>query len=78
MLPDGRKLVTLRDAADYITTLPKKEHDAADWRVAMQTLLLVAERDGPELFAQIAMMQALHRHDAKAEPAQRNGRRRIG
>jgi hypothetical protein len=23
-LPDGRKLVTLRDAADYITALPKK------------------------------------------------------
>jgi hypothetical protein len=26
-LPGGRKLVTLRDAADYITGLPKKESD---------------------------------------------------
>jgi hypothetical protein len=26
-LPDRRKLVTLRDAADYITSLPKKESD---------------------------------------------------
>jgi hypothetical protein len=25
--PDGRKLVTLRDAANYITNLPKKESD---------------------------------------------------
>lgn len=30
-LPDGRKL---RDAAEYITALPKAEHDAADWQVA--------------------------------------------
>ena len=26
-LSDGRKLVTLRDAADYITSLPEKETD---------------------------------------------------
>ena len=30
VLPDGRKLMTLRDAAEYITALPKAEHDAAD------------------------------------------------
>jgi hypothetical protein len=45
VLPDGHELLTLRDAAEYITTLPKPEHDAADWQVAMETLLLVAERD---------------------------------
>jgi hypothetical protein len=28
VLPDGRKLLTLRDAAEYITALPKAEHDA--------------------------------------------------
>jgi len=26
-LPDGRKLLTLKDAADYIMKLPKKESD---------------------------------------------------
>ena len=25
-LPDGRQLLTLKDAADYITKLPKAEH----------------------------------------------------
>jgi hypothetical protein len=30
-LPDGRKLVTLRDAADYITGLPKNESDLPEW-----------------------------------------------
>jgi hypothetical protein len=31
MLPGGRKLATLRDAALYITKLPKAEHDANEW-----------------------------------------------
>ena len=30
----GRELLTLRDAAEYITAVPKAEHDAADWQVA--------------------------------------------
>jgi hypothetical protein len=29
-LPGGRKLDTLRDAALYITNLPKAEHDAEE------------------------------------------------
>jgi hypothetical protein len=31
-LPDGRMLVTLRDAASYITALPKTESALAVWR----------------------------------------------
>jgi hypothetical protein len=30
-LPKGRKLLTLRDAALYITKLPKAEHDSPEW-----------------------------------------------
>jgi hypothetical protein len=41
-LPKGKKLVTLRDAALYITKLPKAEHDAEEWQAAMLALLLVA------------------------------------
>jgi hypothetical protein len=51
ILPDGRKLLTLSDAAEYITALPEAEHNAADWQVARETLLLVAERDGPVMLA---------------------------
>ena len=65
VLPDGRELLTLRDAAEYITALPKAEHDAADWQVAMQTLILVAERDGPEMLARIAVMKALNRNGTR-------------
>jgi hypothetical protein len=38
------------------------EHDAKDWQAAMPALLLVAELDGPELFARIGIMRALNRH----------------
>jgi hypothetical protein len=53
-LPDGRKLITLRDAALYITKLPKTEHDAPEWQAAMEALLLVAEHNGPTMLARIA------------------------
>jgi hypothetical protein len=42
-LPDGGKLVTLPDAANYATELPKKESDAAEWQAAIESLMLVAE-----------------------------------
>jgi hypothetical protein len=32
-----------RDAAIFITKLPKAEHDAEPWQAAMELLLLVAE-----------------------------------
>jgi hypothetical protein len=62
MVPGRKPLVTLRDAAEYITELPKAEHDADKWQAAMQVLLLVAEHDGPAMFARIGVMKALNRH----------------
>jgi hypothetical protein len=59
-LPKGRKLVTLRDAATYITKLPKKGHNAPEWQAAMEALLLVAEHNGPTMFARIGIMRALN------------------
>jgi hypothetical protein len=40
----------LRDAALYITKLPKAVHDAPKWQ-AMEALRLVAEHNGPTMFA---------------------------
>ena len=76
-LPSGRKLFTLRDAALYITKLPKAEHDAREWQAAMQALMLVAEHDGPTMFARIGMMRALHRHKPKAVSAPRRKRAKV-
>jgi hypothetical protein len=62
----------LRDAALYITKLPKAEHDAEEWQAAMQALLLVAEHDGPTMFALIGVMRALNRHVERVFNSDRN------
>jgi hypothetical protein len=81
MLPGRKPLITLRDAALYITKLPKAEHDAEEWQAAMQALLLVAEHDGPPMFARIGVMPALHRHVERVFDPSRNekhwGRRKL-
>ena len=64
-LPDGRELVTLQDAGNYVTKLPKAEHEAAEWQAAMHALILVAEKGGPTMLARIGMMQAINRHREK-------------
>jgi hypothetical protein len=60
-LPKGKTLITLRDAALYITKLPKAEHDD-EWQAAMEALILVAEHDGPTMFARIGVMRTINRH----------------
>jgi hypothetical protein len=61
-LPRQKPLITLRDAALYITKLPKAEHNAKEWQAAMEALILVAEHNGPTMFARIGVMKALNRH----------------
>jgi hypothetical protein len=61
-LQRGRQLVTLQDAGNYITKLPKAEHSAPEWQAAMEALILVATRGGPTMFARIGVMRALNRH----------------
>ena len=35
--PRGKPLITLKDAAHYITKLPKAEHDAPEWQAATES-----------------------------------------
>jgi hypothetical protein len=51
LLPGRRELVTLRDADDYITSLPKAEQNLDEWQAVVEALLLVvnlkwADHDG--------------------------------
>jgi hypothetical protein len=62
LLANGRKLLTLQDAATYITNLPKKEAALPEWQAAIEALILVADLGGPTMFARIGMMKALNRH----------------
>ena len=81
VLPSGKKLITLRDAAEYITELPKAEHDTPEWQAAMEALLLVAENSGPPMFARIGVMRALNRNVARTLNSSRKdthwGRRKL-
>ena len=56
VLPDGRQLITLKDAADYVTGLPKTESDLAQWQVAIEALMLCS-RGGDSMLARIAFMR---------------------
>jgi hypothetical protein len=59
ILPNGRRLHTLREAADYITALPAEESELAHWHIAIEALKLVA-RSGPTMLARIAFLKALN------------------
>lgn len=59
VLPDGRKLMTLRDAADYIIDLPTETASSPDWQLAMEALSLVSE-SGPTTLARLAFLKALN------------------
>jgi hypothetical protein len=61
-LPDGRRLVTPKDAAEYITGLSASEHDLPHWRAEVGALILSAEhgeRGADPMLARIGMIQAL-------------------
>jgi hypothetical protein len=55
-LPLGRELTTLWDAGNYVTKLPKAEHEAADWLATMEALTPVATPSGPTMFARIGVI----------------------
>ena len=60
-LPDGRTLVTLRDAATYVTGLPKKEAALPEWHASDRALMLVERSNGPTMLARIGVFRALNR-----------------
>jgi hypothetical protein len=80
-LPRSRGLVTLEEAGQYITKLPKAEHAAAEWQAAMESLILVVTLGGPTMFARIGIMRALNRHVERVfDPTRKDrhwGRRKL-
>jgi len=55
----GKPLATLRDAAQYITKLPKADHDASEWQTAMHRLIESGRQ-------RRANRVCAHGHDARA------------
>lgn len=73
-LPDGRELLTLRDAGHYVASLPKREQQRDHWQTATALLLLVGEHGGDPMLPRIAMMQALNH--GRPDPQVAPGRKR--
>ena len=69
-MPGGKPIVTLHDAAQYNSRLPKAEHDAPE--AAMRALLLVVEHDGPTVFARIGVMKVSNSHLERVFNTSRN------
>jgi hypothetical protein len=63
LLPDGRKLRTLRDAITWLAKeVPKSAHKMDKVQTAAHCVTRAAEHGGPIIFAQIGMQRAIHRH----------------
>jgi hypothetical protein len=61
-LADGRQLLTLEDAADYIQRLPKAEQKVEQWQTAIHCLIGAAEGRDFLMHARIGVLRALNRH----------------
>jgi hypothetical protein len=72
MVPGRKPLVTLRDAAEYITELPKAERELPQWETAIEWLMLVGEHGGDPMVPRIGMMKALQRESTTASATRRN------
>jgi hypothetical protein len=63
-LPDGDKLITLGDAATYITNLPKAEQKAQEWQAAARWLIAAAKgQDYSLMHIRIEILRALYRRE---------------
>jgi hypothetical protein len=61
-VPGKRKpLVTLRDAVEYMTSLPRNEQNAEYWRPAATLLAIIGERGGCMFFAERAVAFGLRK-----------------
>lgn len=59
-LPDGKKLVTLYDAANYISALPSAEREEEKWQSAMRLLVEAAEKRTSLRSTRTQIMRALY------------------
>ena len=59
-LPNGKTLLTLKEAAAYILKLKKSDQRSAHWQAAAEAVIMAAEDRGPLMHARIGMLRALN------------------
>ncbi|WJR74937.1 hypothetical protein [Bradyrhizobium sp. NP1] len=63
-MPDGTKIVTLRDAIAYLAkSIPAREHKLPPVQAAALCVTQAAENGGSMMLARVGMMQAINRHE---------------
>jgi hypothetical protein len=65
-LPDGGKLITLRDAAAYIAELPE-EQQAEEWQTAARRLIDTANGSNLMMHARMVILRALSKRELKRD-----------
>jgi hypothetical protein len=60
LLPGGRELLTLRDAADYIMKLPKADQQLDEWQTAIECLIGATEGRDFVMHSRIGVLRALN------------------
>lgn len=73
-VPGGRPLATLRDAGEYIASLPAKTAKLDHWQTATAEMLTSAEQGGIIMLAEIAMRRAINH--GREPPAKEEPRRK--
>jgi hypothetical protein len=68
--PGGSKLKTPSEAGEHIAKLPKREHDAPHWQLAMLRLIDAANHGGIGMMAHMAVLRAIN-HGKTRDPAPR-------
>ena len=63
-LPDGGQLASLRDAAEYIRSLPRDLHESELWQVAIKDLSRAVDTPAWSYFARRAIAKALYGNTA--------------
>jgi hypothetical protein len=59
---NGRQLVTLKDATDYVMKLPRAEQDLEEWQTAIGCPIGAAEGWDFVMHSRIGMLRALNRN----------------
>lgn len=67
-LPSGKRIETLRQAAELIQKLPKAKRDSEPWQLAGRLLIAAAEGRNSRFLARIAIMKALDLPKPDKEP----------
>lgn len=60
ILPGGKHLATLQDAANFIMKLPKADQAATQWQTATECLIGTAEGRDFNMHARIGMLRAIN------------------